>query len=77
MVARPRHLLRTRLAVLGRACLITGLPLPPALHGCRYCARLGIGLGAVKFMLRGERVFGASTPAELKVGWCWLKASCC
>lgn len=33
----------------------------------RYCARLGIGLGAVKFLLRGERVYGASTPAELKV----------
>ncbi|PRW33581.1 hypothetical protein C2E21_7638 [Chlorella sorokiniana] len=32
-----------------------------------YCARLGIGLGAVKFLLRGERVFGASTPAELKM----------
>jgi hypothetical protein len=33
-----------------------------------FCARLGISLGAVKFMLRGERVFGASTPASLKVG---------
>jgi hypothetical protein len=33
-----------------------------------YCARLGIALGAVKFMLRGERVFGASTPATLGVG---------
>ena len=33
-----------------------------------YCARLGICLGAVKFMLRGERAFGAATPDSLKVG---------
>ena len=32
-----------------------------------YCARLGIPLGAVKFMLRGERAFGAATPDSLKV----------
>ncbi|KAL4856999.1 Ubiquitin-like protein pmt3/smt3 [Chlorella vulgaris] len=32
-----------------------------------FCARLGISLGAVKFMLRGERVFGASSPASLKM----------
>ncbi|KAL4419808.1 hypothetical protein ABPG75_006906 [Micractinium tetrahymenae] len=33
-----------------------------------YCARQGISLGAVKFLLRGERVFGASTPQELQMG---------
>lgn len=33
-----------------------------------YCARLGISLGAVKFLLRGERVFGATTPEDLEVG---------
>lgn len=32
-----------------------------------FCARLGISLGAVKFLLRGERVFGASTPQSLTV----------
>ncbi len=43
-----------------------------------YCARLGINLGAVKFMLRGERVFGASTPDSLNVSWSpWLGWSGC
>ncbi|EFN53789.1 hypothetical protein CHLNCDRAFT_58458 [Chlorella variabilis] len=32
-----------------------------------YCARLGISLGAVKFLLRGERVFGATTPEDLEM----------
>lgn len=34
---------------------------------CRYCSRLGICLGACKFLLRGSRVFGASTPLSLRV----------
>lgn len=34
----------------------------------QYCSRQGIHLGAVKFLLRGERIFGASTPQELQVG---------
>ena len=30
-----------------------------------YCDRMGIGLGTVKFLLKGLRVFGSATPEEL------------
>ncbi len=33
-----------------------------------YCDRMGVNLGAVKFLYKGERIFGADTPAALQVG---------
>jgi hypothetical protein len=33
-----------------------------------YCDRMGINLGAVKFMYKGQRVFGADTLEKLQVG---------
>ncbi|GAB4815939.1 hypothetical protein N2152v2_002985 [Parachlorella kessleri] len=32
-----------------------------------YCDRMGVNLGAVKFLYKGERIFGADTPAALQV----------
>lgn len=34
-----------------------------------WCDRMGVPLGAVKFLYQGSRVFGADTPADLQVGW--------
>ena len=33
-----------------------------------YCDRMGINLGAVKFLYKGDRIYGADTPAALQVG---------
>ena len=41
-----------------------------------YCDRMGIDLGAVKFLHKGNRVFGADTPGALQVGLaCWVRST--